>query len=165
MACGYSFFVSFFHLFRKSWCTSWTIEFFEIVRYHICAMSIFCCLQLDEEQSKIAAMSNAEIQADAEEYIWPHEEYKEDPSGCGYPLCVLDNQTPKRMRSFCQLMKWIKDDGSNEYRPFHFQKADCINASKTNIVPFKKFLDFQILDRDPLKHCKFSCTVRPVPYS
>jgi len=83
---------------------------------------------LDEEQSKIAAMSNAEIQADAEEYIWPHEEYKEDPSGCGYPLCVLDNQTPKRMRSFCQLMKWIKDDGSNEYRPFHFQKADCINA-------------------------------------
>merc|ERR1719249_210951 len=31
---------------------------------------------LDEEQSKIAAMSNAEIQADAEEYIWPHEEYK-----------------------------------------------------------------------------------------
>ena len=38
MACGYSFFVSFFHLFRKSWCTSCTIKFFEIVPYHICAM-------------------------------------------------------------------------------------------------------------------------------
>jgi len=83
---------------------------------------------LSEEQSQIAAMSNDEIQVDREEYIWPHEEYKKDPSGCGYPLCVLENQTPKRMRSFCSLMKWIKDDGSNEYRPFHFQKADCINA-------------------------------------
>ena len=36
MACGYSFFVSFLHLFRKSWCTGFTIYFFEIVRYSIC---------------------------------------------------------------------------------------------------------------------------------
>ena len=33
----YSFFISFFHLFRKSWCTSWTIKFCKIVWYHICA--------------------------------------------------------------------------------------------------------------------------------
>ena len=39
MACGYSFFVSFFHLFRKSWCTSCTIKFFEIVWYYICVGS------------------------------------------------------------------------------------------------------------------------------
>ena len=38
MACGYSFFVSFFHLFRKSWGTSWTIKFCKIARYHICAL-------------------------------------------------------------------------------------------------------------------------------
>ena len=99
-------------------------------------MAVFCCLQLTEEQNEIAAMSPDEIQYDREEYIWPHEEYKKDPSGCGYPLCVLDDQRPERMRSLCKLMKWIKDDGSKEFRPFHFQKGDCVNASK---IEFRYF--------------------------
>merc|ERR1719295_1904559 len=81
-----------------------------------------------KEQNEIAGMSHDQLQVDREEYIWPHQQYKKDPSGCGYPLCVLDDQRPERMRSLCKLMKWIKDDGSKEFRPFHFQKGDCVNA-------------------------------------
>ena len=83
---------------------------------------------MSEEERKIALMSNEEIQIDREEHVWAHQEYK-DEKGCGYPICVLIDAKPVRFRSLCRFMKFIKEENL-EFRMFHFQKGDCITASK-----------------------------------
>ena len=62
---------------------------------------------------------------------WPHKEgvHKEDPPGCGFPICVDVDMRPKRFESMCRFVKWLKENG-HERRIFAVQKGGCEDVSK-----------------------------------
>ena len=62
---------------------------------------------------------------------WPHKEeiHKEDPPGCGFPVCVDVDMRPKRFESMCRFVKWLKENG-HERRIFAVQKGGCEDVSK-----------------------------------
>ena len=64
---------------------------------------------------------------------WEHKEglNKEDPDGCGFPICVDVDMRPKRFESMCSFTKWMKENG-HERRIFEVQKGGCEDVSKLN---------------------------------
>ena len=62
---------------------------------------------------------------------WEHKE-KIDPGDadhCGYPVCVLIDQRPKRFSSMCKFIGYLKINNLDR-QFFHVQKGDCADASK-----------------------------------
>ena len=62
--------------------------------------------------------------------IWPMKSWKEDPAGCGFPVCAIVDSKPKRFRSICRLVQYMKENNIVR-RVLHIQKGDCANASKS----------------------------------
>ena len=64
---------------------------------------------------------------------WNHKEglHKDDPEGCGFPICVDVDMKPKRFESMCRFVKWMKDQG-HERRIFVIQKGGCEDVSKNS---------------------------------
>ena len=61
---------------------------------------------------------------------WPMEPWKNDPNGmCGFPVCAIVDAKPKRFRSMCQLVQYMKQENII-HRVLHIQKGDCADASK-----------------------------------
>ena len=62
---------------------------------------------------------------------WDHKEgiNKEDPAGCGFPICVDVDMRPKRFESMCSFTKWMIENG-HERRIFEVQKGGCEDVSK-----------------------------------
>ena len=64
---------------------------------------------------------------------------KEDPPGCGFPVCAMIDMKPKRFKSLCRLVEYMKEKNMFR-RVLHIQKGDCADASKA----FFKFNVLQI---------------------
>ena len=60
---------------------------------------------------------------------WGMLEWEEDPPGCGFPVCANIDSKPKRFRSLCQLVLYMKNNNMVR-RVLHIQKGDCADASK-----------------------------------
>ena len=61
---------------------------------------------------------------------WPMEAWRDDPNGkCGFPVCAIVDAKPKRFRSMCQLVQYMKQENIIQ-RVLHIQKGDCADASK-----------------------------------
>ena len=52
--------------------------------------------------------------------------------GCGFPVCAIVDSKPKRFRSLCRLVQYMKDENLVR-RVLHVQKGDCADASKWNL--------------------------------
>ena len=87
----------------------------------------------NDEELKIAKIKDFSDESDD---FYKHEEYERDPEGCGFPICVLIDARPKRFRSLCQFIKYIKEE-SLHFRMFHIQKGDCTAASKSEKKPIQ----------------------------
>merc|ERR550519_272881 len=52
----------------------------------------------------------------------PHQPFKDDPQGCGNPICVVLDQKPRRFPSLCQFRKWLletsRDGQKTEKQPW-----------------------------------------------
>ena len=73
---------------------------------------------------------------------WEHKEGLEDnePKGsCGFPVCVVIDSRPKRFKSLCALVGWMKEEGMTR-RVLEVQKGSCEDASKLNVMPLTKAL-------------------------
>jgi len=67
----------------------------------------------------------------------PHQPFKEDPKGCGNPICVVLDQKPRRFPSLCQFRKWLLDT-SRDYQINYIQKGDCYEIIHGNGKKYKK---------------------------
>ena len=54
---------------------------------------------------------------------------RDEPDGCGRPVCALIDTRPMRFSSLCQLVKTMSDEG-HYHRILHVQKGDCADASE-----------------------------------
>merc|ERR1719402_256769 len=54
----------------------------------------------------------------------PHQPFKDDPQGCGNPICVVLDQKPRRFPSLCQFRKWLLET-SRDCQINFIQKGDC----------------------------------------
>merc|ERR1719402_150058 len=54
----------------------------------------------------------------------PHQPFKDDPQGCGNPICVVLDQKPRRFPSLCQFRKWLLET-SRDCQINYIQKGDC----------------------------------------
>ena len=53
----------------------------------------------------------------------------DDNPACGFPVCVLIDQRPKRFSSMCKFLGYLTLNNLDR-RFFHVQKGDCADASK-----------------------------------
>ena len=62
---------------------------------------------------------------------WDHHEGldPDEPKGCGYPICVDVDMRPKRFKSMCSFVKWLRDN-NHVRRIFLVQKGGCEDVSK-----------------------------------
>ena len=62
---------------------------------------------------------------------WDHHEGldPDEPKGCGYPICVDVDMRPKRFKSICSFVKWLRDN-NHVRRIFLVQKGGCEDVSK-----------------------------------
>merc|ERR1719402_1093920 len=67
----------------------------------------------------------------------PHQPFKEDPKGCGNPICVVLDQKPRRFPSLCQFRKWLLDT-SRDCRINYIQKGDCYEIIDGNGKKYEK---------------------------
>ncbi len=56
---------------------------------------------------------------------WRH---RDEARGCGPPICAIVDMRPKRFKSMCSLIKWMKQEGHYR-RVFEVQKGSCEDAS------------------------------------
>ena len=54
---------------------------------------------------------------------------REEQPGCGFPVCAMIDMKPKRFKSLCRLIEYMKDQNMVR-RVLHIQKGDCADASK-----------------------------------
>merc|ERR1719402_1214049 len=67
----------------------------------------------------------------------PHKPFKEDPKGCGNPICVVLDQKPRRFPSLCQFRKWLLDT-SRDCQINYIQKGDCYEIIDGNGKKYEK---------------------------
>merc|ERR1712055_658270 len=67
----------------------------------------------------------------------PHQPFKEDPKGCGNPICVVLDQKPRRFPSLCQFRKWLLDT-SRDCQINYIQKGDCYEIIDGNGKNYEK---------------------------
>ena len=56
----------------------------------------------------------------------------DDNPACGFPVCVLIDQRPKRFSSMCKFLGYLTLNNLDR-RFFHVQKGDCADASKCRV--------------------------------
>ena len=81
-------------------------------------------LQIKKDRTNLHNTSNTN-------HRWDHKE-KIDPSDnphCGFPVCAMIDQRPKRFSSMCKFLGHLKVNNLDR-RFFHVQKGDCADASK-----------------------------------
>lgn len=61
--------------------------------------------------------------------VWPMRPDSKGPPGCGFPVCAMIDMKPKRFKSLCRLVEYMKEKNMVR-RVLHIQKGDCAEASK-----------------------------------
>jgi len=88
----------------------------------------------------------------------PHLPFKEDPKGCGNPICVVLDQKPRRFPSLCQFRKWLLDT-SRDCQINYIQKGDCYeiidgDGQKNEKQPWTEPLPDSTYDNDICEGCR-----------
>ena len=61
--------------------------------------------------------------------VWPMAADKDGGRKCGFPVCAMLDAKPKRFRSMCKLVQYMKEKHLTQ-RVLQIQKGDCADASK-----------------------------------